>query len=182
MSTERTGLADAVPYAEYDQASYAGMYLDPSVYGKDTAYGYSIQNDMLIQQEMMFKQHRVDQARFANPDAFQMGVAVMEDTGQTNIDYEIEWFLYDDGVDPLQPRIDEAKKKAQDFMQHVKTKFPNRYFILKRVTDQNDIWQVCALDKNYIVIQDDSYAKKLQNCYEVIIDLLFLSLNGEFTK
>ena len=57
-------------------------------------------------------------------------------------------------------------------MQAVKSRYPNRYFILKRVADSTDLWNICALEKNYIVVTDESYAKKLQNCYEVIVCLI----------
>ena len=180
MASEQTGVADPTLYAEYDMSLYNPIpaYADPALYmAEQTYFPFTFNQQMFQHQQMLFHKHRIDQARFnANSESVQMGVAVMQDGDHTGIDYEIEWFLYDDGYDPLQPRIEEAKKKAQEFMQHVKTKFPNRYFILKRVTDQPEIWQYCAIEKNYIVIQDDSYAKKLQNCYEVIIDLLFLSL------
>lgn len=50
----------------------------------------------------------------------------------------------------------------------VKSKFPNRYFILKRITQNVEQWQTCCIERGYVVINDESYAKKLQNCYEVI--------------
>ena len=163
-------MGDMQLYKDFDQNFGAVEYADPNLYSKDSGmYQYIMPSDIYTQQQALFTQHRVDPARFTTTHHFQTGIAVMEDMGQTSIDYEIEWFLHDDGVDPLQPQIDDAKNKAQEFMQIVKSKYPNRYFILKRVTDSNDFWQICALDKSYIVITDESYAKKLQNCYEVII-------------
>ena len=170
MNTENTGMADMQLYRDFDQNFGAAEYADPIAYSKDAAmYQYAMPSDVYTQQQALFTQHRVDAAKFTTMNNFQTGISVMEDHGQTNVDYEIEWFLHDDGVDPLQPQIDDAKNKAQEFMQIVKSKYPNRYFILKRVTDSTDFWQICALDKHYIIITDESYAKKLQNCYEVII-------------
>jgi len=174
MKTEATSQIDMMLYQDIDQHLISSEYMDPAHYSKDPAlYAYALANDFFLQQQQLFQKSRVDAARFTNPNTFQMGIAVMEDHGQTNIDYEIEWFLQDDGIDPLQAQIDDAKRKAQEFMKQVKLHFPNRYFILKRVTDSNDFWQICALEKNHIVITDESYAKKLQNCYEVIISLHF---------
>lgn len=163
-------MGDMQLYKDFDQNFGSVDYVDPNQYAKEMAmYQYVMPSDIYTQQQALFTQHRVDAARFTTTHHFQTGIAVMEDHGQTNIDCEIEWFLHDDGVDPLQPQIDDAKNKAQEFMQIVKSKYPNRYFILKRVTDSNDFWQICALEKSYVVITDESYAKKLQNCYEVII-------------
>lgn len=61
-------------------------------------------------------------------------------------------------------------------MHIVKSKFPNRYFILKRLTQNMEHWQTCCQERNYVIITDESYAKKLQNCYEVNI-LNTLKLN-----
>ena len=88
----------------------------------------------------------------------------------TTIEEELDFFLHDheDEEDPLKEQIEQAKRKAQEFMHIVKSKFPNRYFILKRITQNMEHWQTCCLNRGFVIITDDSYAKKLQNCYEVI--------------
>lgn len=73
----------------------------------------------------------------------------------------------------------EAKKKAaSEFRQYMMTKFPNRYFILKKITSKNDIWTSCCLEKNWVVIDEVNQAKKLQNCYEISVNvyLIFMSV------
>lgn len=85
----------------------------------------------------------------------------------TTVEEELEFFLKEDEVDPLKDQIDEAKRKAKEFMQVLKNKFPNRFFLLKRITQNPLFWQTCCIEREYVIIEDDAYAKKLQNCYEV---------------
>lgn len=99
-----------------------------------------------------------------------------------NIESELDFFLAQkDEIDPLYDQIQAAKKKAQDFMHIVKSKFPNRYFILKRLTQNMEHWQTCCQERNYVIITDESYAKKLQNCYEVTI-LIFTKIKLLFEE
>jgi hypothetical protein len=168
----------------YDPAygAYPGTegFVDPGLYGKDFGQiDYTNQQTIINMQQEMFTRHRIDEKKSEPPFHIHYGCAVMEDNGQTNLDWELEWFIAEDGYDPLQSRIEEAKKQAQEFMQEVKSKFPNRYFILKKMTENSDLWPSCALERNYIVFLDESSAKKLQNCYEVIIASLLSCLLAE---
>lgn len=168
----------------YDPA-YAGFAgaeggIDPTLYGKEFGQiDYTNQQAIVSMQQDLFTRHRIDDKKGEPPFNLHYGCAVMEDIGQTCLDWELEWFLAEDGYDPLQTRIEEAKKQAQEFMQEVKSKFPNRYFILKKMTENSDLWPACALERNYIVFTDESSAKKLQNCYEVIIASLLSCLLAE---
>jgi len=85
-----------------------------------------------------------------------------------SIEQELDFFLKEDEEDPLKAQIEDAKRKAKEFMQVLKNKFPNRYFLLKRITQNPLFWQTCCFERGYVIIEDDSYAKKLQNCYEVM--------------
>lgn len=96
------------------------------------------------------------------------------DCQQSNIIREIEEFYAMDVEDPLSEQKAEAKKKAaEEFRQLMMTKFPNRYFILKRITQNTEFWQTCCWERNYVIIIDENYAKKLQNCYEVIVSYYY---------
>lgn len=158
----------------------AESFADPAQFPKDQGpIDYSNQQAIINMQQELFTRNRNDEKRAEGPFSIHYGFASMDDIGQTNLDWELEWFMADDGYDPLQARIEEAKKQAQEFMQEVKSKFPNRYFILKKMTEHSELWQTCAVDRHYIVFLDETSAKKLQNCYEVIIASLLSCLLAE---
>lgn len=86
-----------------------------------------------------------------------------------NYDEELDdVFGPDEGHDPFIERAAEVKKKADQFLQIIKTQFPNRYFISKRITQNPEVWEIC-LQKSYVVINDENYIRKLQNCFDVIV-------------
>ena len=83
---------------------------------------------------------------------------------------EIHEFYAKDDEDPLLEQKAEAKKKAAaEFRQLMMSKFPNRYFILKRITSNPELWTSCVWERSYVIISDENYAKKQQNCYEVVL-------------
>ena len=93
-----------------------------------------------------------------------------------NYDDELdEIFGPDEGHDPFVERAVAVKKKADQFLQEMKTQFPNRYFISKRITQNPEVWEIC-LQKSYVIINDENYIRKLQNCFDVIIFPLVLLL------
>jgi hypothetical protein len=61
----------------------------------------------------------------------------------------------------------EVRKKAENFLQLIKTEYPNRYFILKRITQNPEFWELCLHD-NFLLINDENYIQKLQNSNEVM--------------
>ena len=84
-----------------------------------------------------------------------------------DIDAEMdEVFVSDEGLNPFLGLALEARRIAEDFLHVIKTNFPNRFFILKRITQNPEFWEIC-LQKSYVIINDDNYTKKLQNCFEV---------------
>lgn len=174
----------SMPGFSYDPA-YTGFapaeaFADPAQFAKDLGpIDFTNQQAIINMQQELFTRNRNDDKRAEGPFSIHFGLATMEDIGQTHLDWELEWFMADDGCDPLQARIEEAKKQAQEFMQEVKSKFPNRYFILKKMTEHSELWQTCAVERNYIVFLDETSAKKLQNCYEVIIASLLSCLLAE---
>lgn len=93
-------------------------------------------------------------------------------TGMAPIkDYDAELdeiFGPDEGYDPFIESSLAVKKKADQFLQEMKTQFPNRYFISKRITQNPEVWEIC-LQKSYVIINDENYIRKLQNCFDVII-------------
>ena len=96
------------------------------------------------------------------------------------ISREIEEFYSQDLDDPLgEQKADAKKKAAEEFRQLMMTRFPNRYFILKRITQNTDFWQNCCWERNYVIIIDENYARKLQNCYEISVNvyLIFMSVD-----
>lgn len=85
-------------------------------------------------------------------------------------------FTADENYNPFIERAVAIRKAAEQFLQVIKTKFPNRYFISKRITQSPEIWEIC-LQKNQVIINDENYIRKLQNCFEVIVfPLLIISL------
>jgi hypothetical protein len=90
---------------------------------------------------------------------------------QEDLDAEMDMvFAQDEGFNPFAEAAVTARKIAEEFLQIIKTNFPNRYFILKRITQSPEFWEIC-LQKNYVIVNDDNYIKKLQNCFEVSIFL-----------
>ena len=77
-------------------------------------------------------------------------------------------FNADESYNPFIERAVTVRKAAEQFLQVIKTKFPNRYFISKRITQSPEIWEIC-LQKNQVIINDENYIRKLQNCFEVIV-------------
>lgn len=74
---------------------------------------------------------------------------------------EIHDFYSRDEMDNDNEYKTEAKKKAaSEFRQYMMSKFPNRYFILKKITSKNDLWQQICQDKNWVVIDEVNQAKK----------------------
>lgn len=77
-------------------------------------------------------------------------------------------FAADETYNPFIERAVAVRKAAEQFLHVIKTKFPNRYFISKRITQSPEIWEIC-LQKNLVIINDENYIRKLQNCFEVIV-------------
>lgn len=84
-------------------------------------------------------------------------------------------FAQDESYNPFSEKSIEVRKKAENFLQIIKTEYPNRYFILKRITQNPEFWEICLHD-NFLLINDENYIQKLQNSYEVII---FFYLNNK---
>lgn len=82
----------------------------------------------------------------------------------------------DEDFDPIKKEVEKASLIAEEYLQIIKirffyfyiiiNRFPNRYFILKKITQDPDHWETC-LQKNYVIITDTNYTRKLQNCFEV---------------
>lgn len=77
-----------------------------------------------------------------------------------------ELFAFEEPLLLIENKITEARRKADEYLNEVRTKYPNRYFILKRITQNPEFWEICIQKKMYIT-NDDNFIKKLQNCYEV---------------
>ena len=91
-------------------------------------------------------------------------------------EYEAEMqevFGPDEGYNPFAERASEVRKIAEDFLQLIKNEFPNRYFILKKITENQELWEIC-IQKNYVIINEEKYTKKLQSCFEVFFFLIIL--------
>lgn len=84
-----------------------------------------------------------------------------------------EVFGPDEGYNPLADRAIEIRKSAEEFLQKIKNNYPNRYFILKKLTHSQEFWEI-AIQKNYVIINDENYTKKLQSCFEVCLFLIFI--------
>lgn len=81
-------------------------------------------------------------------------------------------FAADEEFRPFAERAEKVRGVAEDFLQLIKSSFPNRYFILKKITQSQEFWEVCT-QKSFVVLNDESYTKKLQSCFE-ISDNVFL--------
>lgn len=93
-----------------------------------------------------------------------------------NEDYDIEMdevFIKDEGFNPFEAPAKVVKKIADEFLNQVKTNFPNRFFILKRITQNAEFWEIC-MQKGFVIINDEASYKKLLNCIEVSIFLFCL--------
>ena len=98
---------------------------------------------------------------------------------EEDLDQEMdEVFGADEEYDAISEKVKEAQKTAEDYLQIIKSRYPNRYFILKKITQNPYHWEVC-LQKNYVIISDVNYTRKLQNCFEVPSNLLSWSFNYE---
>lgn len=106
--------------------------------------------------------------RGTNPkDSF--GQSSANSTAFDDLDLEMDKaFITDETYNPFAESAVTARKIAEEFLQVIKTNFPNRYFILKRITQSPEFWEIC-LQKNFVIINEDNYIKKLQNCFEVSI-------------
>lgn len=108
---------------------------------------------------------------------------------EQDLDQEMDSiFGPDESFNPIIKEVNHAHKIANNYLEMIKMKFPNRYFILKKTVQDPIHWEAC-LQKNYVIITDINYAKKLQNSYKVIIIiqisdnvyLIFMSVdNKEF--
>ena len=86
-----------------------------------------------------------------------------------NEDYDAEMddvFLPDESFRPLLEPAKLIKKMADNFLNQVKTNCPNRYFILKRITQNAEFWEICV-QKGFAIINDEMSFKKLLQCIEV---------------
>lgn len=84
-------------------------------------------------------------------------------------DYDAEMdetFIADENFNPFAEPAKNIKKIADEFLNQVKTNFPNRFFILKRITQNPEFWEICV-QKGYSIMNDDASYKKLLNCIEV---------------
>lgn len=110
--------------------------------------------------------------------------------GEEDLDQEMDCiFGPDEPFDPILEDVNRARQIAESYLQLIKMKFPNRYFILKKIAQDPIHWEAC-LQKNYVIITDNNYTRKLQNCFEVIgliyqisdnVYLVFMSVdNKEF--
>lgn len=91
-------------------------------------------------------------------------------------DYEAELnevFGPDEDFKPFKDKINEVRKIADDAIGLIKNNFPNRYFILKKIAQNPEFWEICT-QKNYVVINEEAIEKKLKSCFEVIIFLYIL--------
>lgn len=108
---------------------------------------------------------------------------------EQDLDQEMDSiFGSDEQFDPFLKEVNNARQIADNYLQIIKMKFPNRYFILKKIVQDPIHWEIC-LQKNYVIITDANYARKLQNSYKVTIIiqisdnvyLIFMSVdNKEF--
>jgi hypothetical protein len=77
-------------------------------------------------------------------------------------------FENDESYNPFLEKSLEIRKLAENFLNVIKNQYPNRYFILKKVTKQNDLWEI-ALNKNLLIINEENSIQKLKSVLEVII-------------
>lgn len=86
---------------------------------------------------------------------------------EEDLDQEMDdAFGEDEDFNPVEKEIAEARLIAEDYLQLIKIRFPNRYFILKKIAQDPYHWEAC-LQKNFVIITDSNYTRKLQNCFEV---------------
>lgn len=59
----------------------------------------------------------------------------------------------------------------------IKTEYPHRFFILKRIAQNPEFWEICLHD-NYYIITEEAYVQKIQNSYETSdnVYLIFMSV------
>ena len=97
-----------------------------------------------------------------------------------NYDAEMDQvFIGDQTYNPFFEPAKIIKKIADEFLNQVKTNFPNRYFILKKITQNTEFWEICV-QKGYVIINEEASYKKLLNCIEVSV-FLRLSKQGLLT-
>ena len=48
------------------------------------------------------------------------------------------------------------RKNAENYLQMIKTEYPHRFFILKRITQNPEFWEI-ALHDNYYIISEEAY-------------------------
>ena len=72
----------------------------------------------------------------------------------------------DEGFNPVGDRAVQVRKIADEFLQAVKSSFPNRYFILKKIAQSAELWEVC-IHHSHVILNEEAYVKKLQSCLEV---------------
>lgn len=82
-----------------------------------------------------------------------------------------ENFDGDEEYNPFIERTAKIRNLAESFLNVIKDKYPNRYFILKKITKNSDLWDV-ALNKNLLVLNEDNSIQKLKSVLEVIIFFL----------
>ena len=78
--------------------------------------------------------------------------------------------VYDEDKEynPFIERTAKIRGLAESFLNVIKDKYPNRYFILKKITKNSDFWDI-ALNKNLLVLNEDNSIQKLKSVLEVII-------------
>ena len=75
-------------------------------------------------------------------------------------------FAADEGFSPFAERAGAVRRVAEDFLRLVRSSFPNRHFILKKITQSPELWEVCT-QRGLVVLNEEACTKKLQSCVEV---------------
>ena len=72
--------------------------------------------------------------------------------GEEDLDQEMDIvFGPDENFDPIQEDVAKARQVAEDYLQLIKMKYPNRYFILKKIAQDPVHWEAC-LQKNFVIV------------------------------
>ena len=82
-----------------------------------------------------------------------------------------EVYKVDDIYNPFLEKTVEIRKLAESFLNVIKNKYPNRYFILKKITKNIELWDL-VLNKNLLVINEENSVQKIKSVLEVIIFFL----------
>lgn len=78
--------------------------------------------------------------------------------------YEV--FVPDENYDPYIELAQKYKQKAENYLQFKVTEYPDRYFILKKIAQNPEFWEIC-LHENLVLVNEEVFISKLQNQTEV---------------